>query len=180
MLLAMQIQMKILIQFLRYLLLPVLLINTTTVLANINDQEKLNEVAICITVAAHQYHLDPLVLLAVKYVESSNKLDIAPRQNSNGTWDFGLMQINTVWETVLSKNGINRADLEDPCKNIAVGAWILAEKIDRYGLWEGVGRYHSNTPHLLQRYRDKVKAVWEELKIKQSYLQDINRYTEWG
>lgn len=163
----------------RKLLLIILLLSNTVALSNLGEQrEKLNEIATCITLAAHQYRLDPLVLLAIKYVESSDWLQVAPRQNSNGTWDLGLMQINTVWESVLSENGISRSDLEEPCKNIAVGAWILAKKIDRHGLWGGVGRYHSGTPRLSQRYSDKVKAVWKELKARQLYLESTESYWE--
>ena len=138
--------------------------------ANINTKTDVSsDIAVCIATAAHQYALDPLLLLAVKYVETADRTDTPIRHNKNGSWDIGLMQINTVWKDTLSRHGISFADLEIPCKNIAVGAWILADKIKRKGIWEGVGSYHSNTPHLSQRYRDKVKAIWDELnKLKQS------------
>ena len=138
--------------------------------ANINTKTDVSsDIAICIATAAHQYALDPLLLLAVKYVETADRTDTPIRHNKNGSWDIGLMQINTVWKDTLNRHGISAADLEIPCKNIAVGAWILADKIKQKGIWEGVGSYHSNTPHLSQRYRDKVKVVWDELnKLKQS------------
>ena len=138
--------------------------------ANVNTKTDVSsDIAVCIATAAHQYALDPLLLLAVKYVETADRTDTPIRYNRNGSWDIGLMQINTVWKDTLNRHGISAADLESPCKNIAVGAWILADKIKQKGIWEGVGSYHSNTPHLSQRYRDKVKAVWDELnKLKQS------------
>ena len=135
-----------------------------SVAANISTKDAVSsEIASCIAVAAHRYNLDPLLLLAVKYVETADRTDTPIRYNKNGSWDVGLMQINSVWKETLSRHGVSYADLEVPCKNIAVGAWILADKIKRKGLWEGVGAYHSNTPHLSLRYRTKVKAVWEEL-----------------
>ena len=145
-------------------------LGTHSVAANVNTKTDLSsDIAVCIATAAHQYALDPLLLLAVKYVETANRTDTPIRYNKNGSWDIGLMQINSVWKDTLSRHGISSADLEIPCKNIAVGAWILADKIKQKGIWEGVGSYHSNTPHLSQRYRDKVKAVWDELnKLKWS------------
>ncbi len=132
--------------------------------ANVNTKaDVFSDIAVCIATAAHQYELDPLLLLAVKYVETADRTDTPIRYNKNGSWDIGLMQINTVWKDTLNRYGISSDDLKVPCKNIAVGAWILADKIKHKGTWEGVGSYHSNTPHLSQRYRDKVKAVWEEL-----------------
>ena len=145
-------------------------LGTHSVAANVNTKTDLSsDIAVCIATAAHQYALDPLLLLAVKYVETADRTDTPIRYNKNGSWDIGLMQINTVWKDTLSRHGISSADLEIPCKNIAVGAWILADKIKQKGIWEGVGSYHSNTPRLSQRYRDKVKAVWDELnKLKWS------------
>ncbi|MBC6414477.1 MAG: lytic transglycosylase domain-containing protein [Chromatiales bacterium] len=133
--------------------------------ANIDpDYNLTSEIAACIASAAHQHNLDPLLLLAVKYVETADRTDTPIRYNKNGSWDIGLMQINTVWRDTLHRYGIDYNDLEIPCTNIAVGAWILANNIKRKGLWEGVGAYHSSTAPLSQRYRTKVKEVWQELQ----------------
>ncbi len=147
-----------------------------SVAANVNTKVDVStDIAVCIATAAHQYELDPLLLLAVKYVETADRTDTPIRYNKNGSWDIGLMQINTVWKDTLDRHGISSADLKIPCKNIAVGAWILANKIRQKGIWEGVGSYHSNTPHLSQRYRDKVKAVWDELnKLKWSLGEELD------
>ena len=150
--------------YIKYTLILMVLL-TYSVAANVDTKYNLtSEIATCIASAAHQHSLDPLLLLAVKYVETANRTDTPIRHNKNGTRDIGLMQINTVWEATLHHFGIDYSDLETPCTNIAVGAWILANRIKRKGLWEGIGAYHSNTPHLSQRYQAKVKAVWEELK----------------
>ena len=150
--------------------LTFIVLGTHSVAANVDTKADLtSDIAVCIATAAYQYELDPLLLLAVKYVETADRTDTPIRHNTNGSWDIGLMQINTVWRDTLDRHGLSFSDLEIPCKNIAVGAWILADKIKLKGIWEGVGSYHSNTPHLSQRYRDKVKAVWDELnKLKWS------------
>ena len=150
--------------YIKYALILIILA-AHSVAANVNHEIDLtSEIAACIAASAHQYGLDPLLLLAVKYVETADRTDTPIRYNTNGTWDIGLMQINTVWKDTLSGYGIDYNDLEVPCTNIAVGAWILAGGIKRKGLWKGIGAYHSNTPHLSQRYQTKVKEVWQELK----------------
>ena len=122
------------------------------------------EVAACMAVAAERFGLDPLVLYAIKHVESSNQLEVATRHNSNGSRDVGLMQINSVWFDELQRRfSINEARLEEPCVNIAVAAWILNQHVQSHGLWVGVGRYHSTTPSLRRAYTDKVKNVWDSL-----------------
>lgn len=151
------------VDYIKFALIFIVL-GTHSVFANIDTKTDLSDdIAVCIATAAHQYGLDPLLLLAVKYVETADRTDTPIRYNKNGSWDIGLMQINTVWKDTLNRYGISSTDLESPCKNIAVGAWILADKIKQKNLWEGVGAYHSNTLHLSQRYRTKVQAVWEEL-----------------
>ena len=151
------------IDYIKFVLIFIVL-STHSVAANVSTKIDLSDdIAVCIATAAHQYGLDPLLLLSVKYIETADRTDTPIRYNKNGSWDIGLMQINTVWKDTLNRHGISSADLEIPCKNIAVGAWILADHIKQKGLWEGVGAYHSTTPHLSQRYQTKVQAVWEEL-----------------
>ena len=151
------------INYIKFALITIVLVAHSAV-ANVSTKADLSsEIAVCIATAAHQYDLDPLLLLAIKYVETANRIDMPIRYNKNGSRDIGLMQINTVWKDTLKQYGIEYADLEIPCTNVAVGAWILATHIKRKGLWEGVGAYHSNTPHLSRRYQSKVKRIWEEL-----------------
>lgn len=113
----------------------------------------------CFSTAAARYGVHPLLLKAIARQESS----MNPRaigRNTNGTFDIGLMQINTYHlrpGSKLTRAGITRQHLMDPCTNINVGAWVLADAVGRYGMsWKAVGVYHSPTPWRQQDYAAKV------------------------
>ena len=71
--------------------------------------------------------------------------------------DIGMMQINSIWLPQLAKFGISRDALFNPCLNVHIGAWILAQQMQTYGnTWTAVGAYHSRTPDRNKWYADKV------------------------
>lgn len=106
--------------------------------------------------AAARYGVNPHVLYAIAQQESS----LNPRainRNSNGSYDFGLTQINSLWLQHLSQYGITAEHLMDPCTNLHVGAYILALSVRRHGnTWEAIGAYHSNTPWRRDRYAQAI------------------------
>lgn len=72
--------------------------------------------------------------------------------------DLGVMQINTQHLERLERYGISERDLFDPCVNIHVGAWILADAVRRHGMtWKAVGVYHSPTPSRQDNYARLVQ-----------------------
>ena len=94
----------------------------------------------CFKKAGAIYQISPEHLHAIARVESG--LDpSAMNQNLNGSYDIGLMQINSTWKKSL---GGRWDHLSDPCYNVMVGSWILRQCMDRYGYsWDGVACYHT-------------------------------------
>lgn len=111
----------------------------------------------CINSAATTYHVPATLIISVLKTEGG-KNGMASK-NKDGTYDYGPMQINTCWLDKVARYGYTKQDLQhNPCANVAVGAWILASGIaESKTVWNGVGNYHSHTPHLNARYNSKVQ-----------------------
>lgn len=100
----------------------------------------------CWEEAARKYGLNVHLLHAIAKTESSLNPAATNRGNANGSYDVGLMQINSSWLPRLERFGITERNLYEPCVSIDVGAWILAQNIRQLGnTWAAVGAY--NTPH---------------------------------
>lgn len=121
----------------------------------------------CINQAAVAYHIPAALLLSVLGVEGGYAGTASP--NRNGTFDYGPMQINTIWLSKIKPYGYTREDIQyNPCKNVMVGAWILSQNIaDSTDLWRGIGGYHSYTTSLNEDYQHKV---WKVYQLLASYL----------
>lgn len=111
----------------------------------------------CSIQAAKHYHIPPLVLLAVAEQEGGK-----PGQkvrNSNGTFDYGVMQINTVSLADLRRFGINEHHvLANGCYPYYLAAWRIAGHLqnDQGDIWQRAANYHSRTPYFNRRYRAKL------------------------
>ena len=111
----------------------------------------------CWEEAAARYGVNPYVLYAIAKTESKLNPAAMNRNNKNGSYDIGLMQINSGWLPTLRKLGIDEAQLMDACTNIHVGAWVLAQNMRRMGnSWEAVGAYNARNPELRIKYAQKV------------------------
>lgn len=124
----------------------------------------------CWDEAARYHGLDPWLLYAVAYVESTHNPGVISKPNRNGTYDIGLMQVNSVHLPRLSRYGISQATLMDACASTYVGAWIMADNIRRYGWsWQAIAAYNVgslNTPARAatgRRYAGKVYAAYAKL-----------------
>jgi len=107
--------------------------------------------------AAKRYQVSSALLYAIARTESGLNPQAIGR-NRNGSRDIGLMQINSTWLPKLATHGIRERDLFEPCTNIHVGAWILADNVSRLGYtWEAVGAYNATDPALRRAYIDKVR-----------------------
>jgi soluble lytic murein transglycosylase-like protein len=117
----------------------------------------------CWQEAGSRYQIDPALLYAIARTESALN-PTASHRNRDGSIDIGLMQINSAWLPDLAKYGISARDLWEPCTNIHVGAWVLAQKIKKHGMtWEAVGAYNATTPFKRTHYAWKVYANLERV-----------------
>ena len=101
--------------------------------------------------AASRYGVDAQLLYAIAQHESNLNPHAINRSHAarTGSIDIGLMQINSRWLPLLARHGLREADLLEPCLNLQVGAWILAQGFQRYGAtWEAVGAYHASCSRL--------------------------------
>ena len=114
---------------------------------------------LCFDEAGVEYGISPQILRAIARVES-NFQPRAINRNRNGTYDFGVMQINSSWYFTLGKEWW--MTLGDPCSNIRGGAKILSGCMKKYGYtWEAIGCYNSQTPSKRDRY---AQSVYRQLK----------------
>ncbi len=125
----------------------------------------------CFHAAAQHYSLAPELLVAIAQAESQFDPFALNTANRNGSWDIGLMQINSRWLPVLESTGIVATQLYDACTSIWIGAWVLAGHVARYGYgWDAVGAYNAGTAATTaaQRARERYAHRIHRLLLRQS------------
>ena len=127
----------------------------------------------CFDEAGVKYGINPIILRAIAKVES-NFNPRAINRNRNGTYDFGVMQINSSWANNLGME--QWMTLGDPCSNIKTGAKILGACMKKYGYsWEAIGCYNSQTPDKRDRY---AHLVFRQLKLIEKDDQELKKKHE--
>ena len=126
--------------------------------------------AACLTMAAQTYQVPPQVLVGILHVEGG-KVGQQVR-NTNGTYDLGPMQINTLWTKELAKEwGVSRQTAkvlirDDACTNINVAAWIFRRNLNETkSLSKAIAWYNSRTPSIGYRYKKKVLAAMKKKNL---------------
>lgn len=124
----------------------------------------------CFQQASSRYSVPVELLYAIAKVES-NFNPQAMNRNTNGSADYGLMQINSSWFPQLqSQFGITKERvISDSCTNVYIGAWILANNFRNKGrIWDSVGAYNAgfgiNTRGNRANYVSKVKYYYDYYK----------------
>jgi soluble lytic murein transglycosylase-like protein len=118
--------------------------------------------AFCFEEAGKTYGVPPGLLWAIAKVESGFN-PTAVCRNRDGSYDYGVMQINSRWADHLGRHTWN--SLYDPCTNVKVGASILADCLERYGYtWEGIGCYNAVSEEKRAAYARTVIAVLEQMR----------------
>lgn len=98
----------------------------------------------CVLMAAQSFNVPPLILGALMVREGGR--NGMKNKNKNGSYDYGVMQINSAWLSRTQKVGFNESALRyDGCKSVWVASWILRRCLDTFNqsFWHGVGCYHS-------------------------------------
>ncbi len=118
----------------------------------------------CFTEAGRSYNIAPVLLWAIAKHESRFN-PAAVNRNRNGTYDFGVMQVNSAWYRVLGHE--RWMSLGDPCFNIHVGAWILSECVARHGYtWAAVGCYNSSNRARSAAYSQKIMSILKDVEVE--------------
>lgn len=123
--------------------------------------------AACLIMASQTYQVPPQVMVGILHVEGGRIGQEVG--NSNGTYDLGPMQVNTLWLNDLARywnvdrQTARRWVRDDGCVNVHVAAWILRQKLDEAGgnLFYGIARYNSATPGIGTTYAYKVVRAME-------------------
>lgn len=122
--------------------------------------------ATCWNEAGRGHGIDPLLLKAIAWKESRGWTGAVGPRLRDGNRALGLMQINTIHLPSLARFGIGREQLFDACTSQKVGAWVLANCIQRFGAtWKAVGCYYAgpaSTNHSAQA----------------AYVRDVQRFYE--
>ena len=109
----------------------------------------------CIDSAATTYRISPDLLRGIAKVESGFN-PAALGCDPDGGCGKGVMQIRYDLQG-LAQHGVAPSELWDPCKNVYLGAWALANCFLRFGVtWDGVGCYNAKSPAKRREYAWRV------------------------
>lgn len=125
----------------------------------------------CFEMAGRDYHIEPDLLRAISFRESSWRPD-AMNVVSNESYAVGMMQIHSQNFSHLAQYGITAGNLyRDPCMNIYTGAYYLAIAFKRWGYsWRAVGAYNAGfreteaQERKRQKYAEEIKAIYNRIK----------------
>lgn len=113
----------------------------------------------CFENAESKYGINKFLLIAIALHESKLDPRANNKENFDDSEDFGIMQVNSWWlNKELYKFGIKKEHLWEPCLNIDVASWILAQELQRYSnAWTAIGYYNAKTEAKRNKYINLIK-----------------------
>lgn len=115
----------------------------------------------CWDQAARRHGVPADLLYAIASVESGLNPKAVNRSHlaRTGSYDIGLMQINSRHLPRLARHGVTEASLYEPCTNLDVGARMLSDLFIRRGLsWDSVGAYNAACTQLKGKACSEARA----------------------
>lgn len=133
----------------------------------------------CFKRAAKKNNVPLDILLAVSFTESSFRHS-SRNSNRNGTADYGLMQINSIWAKEAHKYGYQWSKIKrNACTNIMFGSLILKNNKKRLGSWKSaIGAYNAgfaNTAKAKKRRLKYYKKVIRNRAVAKRYIKRLKR-----
>lgn len=124
----------------------------------------------CLDDAAKAYRIDPLLIKAIRWVESRDNPNAVGPQLRDGNVALGSMQINTILLPELKAYGVKREHLFDECTSLKIGAWALAKCMAKFGpTGKAVGCYNtgaaSKNQDAQERYAMAVGDAYRQYRL---------------
>lgn len=122
--------------------------------------------ATCYDFAGKRFGISPDLLRSISIVESNSESGLISKANSNGSYDIGIMQINSSHLSFLKSFGIDKTSIRnDDCINILVAAYLLKKnfiyyKNERSAIGAYNAGYSKKKSKLRSDYADKVLKVY--------------------
>lgn len=122
----------------------------------------------CAESAAYRRNIDPDILLSI-ILEAERGNNGSVVSNTNGSYDLGVAQVNTIQFTEPWFQKIYpdwKAVANNVCVNISAAADVLKRRIDELSpgesIWNAVGHYNSKTKPIKLTYLRKVMSGYRK------------------
>lgn len=129
------------------------------VTANAGERLGLEHYRDCVATAATAFEISPRVVEVI--IETEGGWPGARIRNKDGSFDLGVMQLNTRWVSYFAERGLSESDLQnDACRNIYAGTYLLKLHLNKTGdLGLAMAYYHNQKPHFGAAYLSRVHTV---------------------